>query len=422
MTTQTTWHHTDGGRDGDGDIENDHDGDMVAGDRLLDDVTDGGSPKPGFVSPPGCMRLRGVLSEAGRNLATGASRTALLAALLTLLLALACAADLATMRTLSGQVERYVRAGGSTYVLEASGHVDAAACDALAGTRGVQAAGALRLTDRKLTFSVLPSTGVPLTDISRGAESLFLSGNSFTVRPAPADDGGVLLSREAARSMGVSRGADAALVGGGDVWVSGVFDYPDDGRQSGFSYSALAPAAPSAAFDQCWVRAWPVPDDIESLMLTVVRGTIRADSQRQPSVTQLNVSMGVSLDSRSMFDARMTRFAPLVMLAAGLALGLASVMMRRLELASALHCGVPKPALVAQMLVEAAAWTCCAVLLCGCALAVAVPWMFPPADSVAVWVAMARIGVATLAGVLVGAGAGAAMVKERQLFAFFKNR
>lgn len=383
-------------------------------------------------SRPARMTLRGVFSEAGRNLASGASRAALFAMTLTLLLALACAADLTVMRSLSQQVEQYVRSGGSTYVLSAPGHVNGAACDALSGTGGVQAAGALRLTDRKVTFSVLPSTGVPLTEISKGAETVFLSGASFTIRAAPvddgavtdraADDGAVLLSREAAQSMGVSRGSQTALLGGGSVRVNGVFDYPDDGRQSGFSYSVLAIVPSSGSFDQCWVRTWPVPDDIESLMMTVVSGDIAPDSQQQPSVSQLNATMGASLDSRGMFSSRITRFMPFVMLAVGLALGLVASTSRRLELASALHCGVPKSALVSQMLVEAAAWACCALILCGCVLTIAVPMMFPAADRMAVWVAMLRSGIAAAFGVTLGVGAGTAMIRERQLFAFFKSR
>ena len=56
------------------------------------------------------------------------------------------------------------------------------------------------------------------------------------------------------------------LVGGARMRVSATFDWPSDGRQPTYGYAIISPGNDTKAYDTCLVRAWPVPDDIESLL------------------------------------------------------------------------------------------------------------------------------------------------------------
>ncbi len=95
------------------------------------------------------------------------------------------------------------------------------------------------------------------------------------------DYDGIWLSSQAARSVHARAGNRLALRAGGRVRVAGVFQYPDDGRSTSYDYVALS-QVPAAAddFDQCLVKAWPVPDAMQSLLqsdgILVVIGRLAA--------------------------------------------------------------------------------------------------------------------------------------------------
>lgn len=380
------------------------------------------------------MRLRGVLDEAVRDFASGTSHACAMAFALACLIVLCITADLASITAIQRKTDSFVSSGGSTYVITFIGHIDGAACDRLVSLDGVIAAGAIRNTSNKLTFAALPSTGVPAYEATTGAAGVFANSTTAVRRvagTAGAADGtsaagttadGVWLSREAAKPLGIRTGDSVTLRDDQTADVAGVYDWPDDGRQSGYSYAAIAPvpAIDGQWFDQCWVKAWPVPENLESLLRVVTVGDTSA-TQEHPTIVQLNTTQGRTFDAGEAFRNRLTVWAPLVAGLIALMIGWASVHLRRLELASALHCGVPKPAMAAQIMVETGAWTSAAMVFSTPLLA----WLWldnGDTDAMTLTDTLLRVPAAAYVGALVGATACAVAIRERRLFSYFKNR
>ena len=379
------------------------------------------------------MRLVGVLGEAARNLATGTSHACALALAVAALIGLLAGADWLTIAMLQRQTDEYVAAGGSTWVLDYAGHVDGAACDRLVSLEGVQAAGAIRQTDSPLVFATLPSTGVPVWEGTPGSARLLALAATGTGAGADASGavvsgtaaGGVLLSADAAKPFAVTAGDELVLKDGRTLHVAGVIDWPDDGRKSTFAYAALSPVPADAArtFDQCWVRAWPEPGNLESLIRLATDGMMPASdgSHGRPQTDRLNTTKGAAMDGAALFDSRLTAHAPWVAIAAALLLGLVLTRSRRLEMASALHCGVPKMALLTQITVETGAGALAGALMAGPLLA----WVWMDgrgADAVALLDTLLRVPVAAVVGALIGASVAVAATRESRLLRYFKNR
>lgn len=403
------------------------------------------------------MRLAGVISEAWRNLITGTTHACAFALALALSVALLAGADLLAIGRIQTQVDEFVASGSSTYAIDYAGRIDPVACESLASVSGVRAAGALRQSKDRITFAVLPSASVPAYEATEGAIALFADsatgvvsgggvsgGNAASSEDAASGDAaadlatassvpgngslassGLWLSAEAADPLHAVPGETIALNDGRQATVGGIYQWPDDGRSTGYSYAALEPVPTDRAerFDSCWVKAWPVPENIESLLhlATVGDASGSVEQQGRAVISQLNTSHGADLDAVALYHRRLTAWAPVVALAVGLLLGAIAIRMRRLELASALHCGVPKRALIAQLMVETCAWLACAMLLESPLLA----WVRladGSADAAPLTDTLLRVPVAAMVGVIVGSALAAAFIREQRLFRYFKNR
>lgn len=371
------------------------------------------------------MRLTGVLDEAVRNLATGTSHACGMALTLAFLLLLCAGADLLAVTRIQREADAFVAAGGSTTVITYTGRIDGTACDRLASLDGVIAAGATRASQTKLTFAALPSTGVPTYEATPGAIGVFRNSTTGgrAARPTTVSDvNGVWLSGEAAAPLAARAGSRLALRDERTLDVAGVYEWPDDGRQSGYSYAAVTPvpAGYGGLFDQCWVKSWPIPENIESLLRVTTVGDATG-TQERPMVSQLNTSRGRTFDTTAMYRGRLTVWAPIVAGVGALLAGFVSIWRRRLELASALHCGVPKPAMVVQTLVETAVWALAATLMS--VVEFTWTWMENTAtDAAVLTTALLRVPAAGYAGVMTGALIGAMLIRERHLFRYFKTR
>lgn len=400
------------------------------------------------------MRLAGVLGEAWRDVTSGTSHVCAITFTLVCVVLLCVGADLASITSIQRQADDFVSSGGSTFTITAEGRIDGAACDRLGSLDGVIAAGATRDTGAKLVFAALPSTGVPIQEATPSAIGVFRNSTSGARDMARADSGatgnvvsmdgagtadgastgGVWLSTEAAQPIGTHAGSQIALRDGRTADIAGIYDWPDDGRKSEYAYAAVTPvsvdadadgveglrAGGSGMFDQCWVKAWPVPANLESLLRTAVRAN-ETDAREQPVVAQLNTTHGRSYDAAAAFRGRLTVWAPLVAGVVALLTGAAAVWMRRLELASSLHCGVPKAAMVTQMLVEASVWALATTVPCAPVLA----WMWlgnADADAAVLADTLLRVPAAAYAGAMAGTLLCALLVRERRLFRYFKNR
>ena len=236
----------------------------------------------------------------------------------------------------------------------------------------------------------------------------------------------MIMSTAVARTYGAHAGTVLPLVGGARMRVSATFDWPSDGRQPTYGYAIISPGNDTKAYDTCLVRAWPVPDGIESLL----RVSIRADAESGVGAAASSTSAGTSGSnetphakiSRINTMLGITRYAPLLMFVIAMALGFASVCMRRIEIASALHAGYPKTAMLLQLFLETLATVAASCVACLPVVAIVPLILTGSGDAMPVVAMLCRVPGAMSVGMLAGTAVGGMTIRERQLFAYFKAR
>jgi hypothetical protein len=359
------------------------------------------------------MRLPEILSEAGRNLATGTSR----ALTLTLILAAAATAlglaDGGAVRRVLADAAQFRASGASTVVLSAEGGINGAACERLSGIDGIVHAGAIRDVPVELVLAALPDAPVPLKEVTPGFRDV------LGVTPGKPESTGVLIPEQLsvilARGPGERLGTSAGLVA-----VAGVYSYPADGRSPELEYAMVTavPAHGQGPFDQCWAEVWPTSQTSQLLRLSL-------DSSVPPdtdiTLSQLNPTLGAELDGTERFSSRATSRAALLSVLVGVLLGYLTVRLRRLELASARHAGIPAGAQLLQLTVETSAWTTAAVVITSPLLLYQALKVDHAAQLAVFWLEL-RCPLGAAAGAVLGAAVATALTREHHLFRYFKER
>lgn len=354
------------------------------------------------------MRLRAIASEVWRNILTGTARVPLLALLLALTAGLAAGADVASIHILQSQARSYIDAGGATRMLVAEGSVDRGRCEALDGYGRVQAAGALRQAE-DLPLDALAGAGFPVYEVTPGFARLL---------EVTTGADGVWVAQSLADSLGVTAGS-TLVTDGREVRVAGLFPYPDDGRDARLGYAIVLPTDGEGAFDECWMRSWPQSGQDDGLLRSAL--TYDAGVGTEMSLTQLNRRGGSTFAGTAMFEDRLTRWAPVVSLVAGLLIGFAAVRARRLEYASALHAGQSRGAMASTAVLEAVVWSLFGAVLAGATIYLTAGILAPEDIAWAVAAMMPAL-TAAIGGTLVGVLAGTVTVREANLFRLFKER
>lgn len=132
--------------------------------------------------------------------------------------------------------------------------------------------------------------------------------------------------------------------------------------------------------------------------------------------------LGSHMPGPADFDARITRYAPLLMFVIAMALGFASVCMRRIEIASALHAGYPKTAMLLQLFLETLSTVAASCVACLPVVAIVPLILTGSGDAMPVVAMLCRVPGAMSVGMLAGTAVGGMTIRERQLFAYFKAR
>ena len=395
------------------------------------------------------MRLSSIASEAVRNIASGASRTIIwffaLAVAGTLFGGFEALTIIGQENTAAARIES---AADVTAIVSPVSAIDGAACDRLTEAQGgPSAAGAMREGEqiaprstpgrsigsyevtagmiRLLALSsVTSSSASSATNASHGSPSSSSpasSGQTSSSANQPAADAsGIWVSTALAHDFGWAKGS-LLETDHGDIPVAGVFDWPNDGRDTRFVYALIVPASASAKpFAECWAKQWPQTDALDLLLNeTAISGV--ADANTLPGVTQLNKSHDRRYSAASLYETRMTRVLPIAALAVGVVIGIAAVRRRRLEYAGALHCGQRKGAQLLTALCEM-------LITSGAAIAVTLPllaalcWRLSPSDPATVFLAAVRSPATILSGALVATALAVLAVRESRLFRLFKAR
>jgi len=358
------------------------------------------------------VRGAAILREAARSIATGTARTLTFAIALGLTTLSLLAADLGSVRQLAEEAVRFTESGASVLTVTAVGRIDAAGCERLGEIPEVRAVGALRNAEGNVTVGALPRSPLPLREVSPGFPAV--------LRSDTVDAPGVILSRDASDLLALS--LDGVLsTTAGTTRVAGVFEYPDDGRRPGFGYLALEVTADDRPFDECWVDAWPTLPDLAAILLTTVGPPVGSSQDEQPVLSQLNTSLGRTFEGETRFAQRPTAWAAPVAAVAAFVLAFVSVRIRRMQIASGLHAGVSRRAVYAMLGLETVSWSL-PVMVWSLALIAMFTAAAEPGDRAALLLLGARISVLAQLGVLAGAAAAAGVIRERDLFAYFKDR
>ena len=342
------------------------------------------------------MRLGSVLSEAMRNIAAGTSRAFLL--FLVVLLAGGLLGGYEAMTVMALEQEAAARIHADADVKSVvGGQVDGATCDRLTEVDGgPSASGAMRIGPQIVPKST-PGRDIASYEVTSGMLALVIAGEDDPALAADAN--GVWVSNVVADDFGLTVGSRFETDHGATT-VAGVFDWPNDGRDTRFAYAVL---------------------ETDGLLYSTVIVTERGAQSTSVGVTQVNKGFDSRYDATSGYLTRMTRWMPLIALAVGLLLGVMSVRRRRLEYAGALHSGQSKGAQLFGIAVETTVWAGLATAA-SCSLLAAACVRLAASDPLTVLGAAIRTPLALLAGTVCAALASGLLIRESQLFRYFKNR
>ena len=356
------------------------------------------------------MRLASVASEAWRNVTSGTAQALQLAVLLGALTAAVVGVDLASIAAISARAVAFHDVGSDILVIEAPGLISSRACDSLNGTPGV-IAGALRPATQNLVARALPSSSIPTFEITAGLTPVLLDGAA-----APP---GLLASASLAKALGLSAGGTLESRTG-VATVAAVYDYPDDGRRADFEFAVMLPVVSDGRFDECWARSRASSDDLAPLLLSTV--IPQAGGQTDPpKIAQLNGSLGQRFDGAAQFADRPTRYLPVMGALLAFIIFFVATRLRRVELAAARHSGVAPHEQWGTVALESLV----PVLFAPILTAPAVAWFVvnAPETDVGRYLILAA-GYSALLGLfaLLGLSTAVLSIRERDLFAHFKDR
>jgi hypothetical protein len=191
----------------------------------------------------------------------------------------------------------------------------------------------------------LPGTDITTWEATPGFGNILISlgmGQSGTT--------GVWVADDLAAALGVAPGDDLVTTTG-NTRVAGVYPWPDDGRSRSLAFAIVAPVPRVGDFDSCWISELAGRAVAEELLLLVPD-----DSEITSAITPLNSELATIVDPLAEFRSRPTRFAVGAIIAAAAALALASIALRRLELAADAHAGASRVDIAVQHTIESGAW------------------------------------------------------------------
>lgn len=362
------------------------------------------------------MKASAILSEVVRDLTSGTARAALYGFLLAAIVAGLALVDQRAVASILDDARAFRAAGSAVSVLESRAAISGQRCAALEEVPGVTGAGAVR-DGGTVTALALPAANLAVHEVTPGI--LDLLSNITTVTPGSDPiAAGVWLTDDLANTLGATPGATLAL-STGDVPVTGVFTWPDDGRDRQFGFSVLAPVPAVGTFTGCMAEAWPADDLLPSLLqfTSAASGAETADQR----MFQLNGTRGAVMDTEAQLSARPTRWAAATAAVAALGIGYVAARTRRLEIAAALHAKVSRPDIAWIHLLQVLAWTIAAGLITTALVTWNARAAFPTPWTTGWLIGLRVIGAAILTPA-VGTLLGIIPTRESHLFRYFKNR
>lgn len=358
------------------------------------------------------MKLSSIFREARQNVEAGVTRAVFLAVVSATILSLFIAIDFLAVREMLAQANDFQRSGASVFTIAAPKQIDGDLCDSLNDLANVDAAGAVRNVAGELSVLSAPGSPIPLVEVTPGA---------LQVLGVPQDSSrGWAVSESVAKAFNI-RGGDQLSTSQGEVQVSAVFQYPEDGRKSGYGFSALYVNPERRVFDECWVKVWPVAGEIIEFLPLAMSPDSSSVPDVQPVISQLNTTKGTKAPGLDDFSMRPSRFGLVIAPFAVGVVAFIAIRRRKLQIASDLHAGVPKRAILLWLLVETMCWSVLAgVLLLPLSVLLAAISCPSALQSTAVFAGKLATAAVITAGI--GAMLAGSSVRESDLFRYFKQR
>lgn len=363
------------------------------------------------------MRLRSIISESLRNISCGASRAFALMLAVILAGVLLGGAEAVSVVALENEAVTRIRANADVATI-VGGTVDGVACERLSEAGGGPSISGAMRNGPEVEFLATPGKSLGSYEVTGGVIDLLASGTTGM----RSDTSGAWVSREVAQDFGLAVGG-RVQTNQGDISIAGVFDWPNDGRDTRFAYALVVPASASDGdYQECWAKQWPTSDGLDTLLYTTASPANASDgTQSQPGVTRLNKGFDAHYDAQATYLTRMTRLMPYLASAAGVLIGVVAVRRRRLEYAGALHSGQSKGAQLLGILTETMIW-CGTGTICTCMLLAAYCARAVPSDTITVLMGSIRMPLALLAGTVAAVVITGLTIRESQLFRLFKHR
>lgn len=381
------------------------------------------------------MRISSIVSEALRNIASGTSHAVLMTLAVFICSSLLGGYEMTSVLTLEQQAADRIQADADVTMLVGTA-ADGTACDNLAMIAGDKStaagnapsiSGALR-DGPQITPTSTPGRDVTSYEVTPGLIRLFAEheinrNDNESDKNAPSrtiDTTGIWIPYDLANDFGLSAGSRFETTTG-TATVAGVYQWPNDGRDTRLAYAVIIPVSASdGTFDECWAKQWPISDDTDRLLYsTAIVAT--GSGQSSAGTTQLNKGFDSRYDAYDSYRTRMTKWLPIPGLAIGILLGTLSVYRRRLEYAGALHSGQTRGAQLLGIALETTIWAGLGTI-CTVTVLAAVGYRYSIADPTAVVIAVERAPIAMLSGTMVSAICTGLCVRESQLFHYFKTR
>jgi len=259
-------------------------------------------------------RARASLVEGLTNVRDGATLSAVLVAVATLVVGGAVLLDLVSAGAVLATERDYLDAGGDLLVAQAAsdGTLDAARCDALTHVTGVRAAAAVTVSTDAARLVGRPASAQTVVTATAGIIPL------LDLPTMPAD--GVVASRVVAERWQWTAGTHLQLeprVPGLPTSVLEVRAVTDLAQLSeAASTGVLLVATPTRQADACFVRVHPQYRDT---LRDTIPAALGATQSAPVNVADRVPAGALSQDPRTAWEDRPTRWAPL---AAGLVVGL----------------------------------------------------------------------------------------------------
>ena len=361
---------------------------------------------------------RWPLAEAWRDLKTGVGNPMLWAAALVAVLVLCGGADALAVRQLADTAWTYRESGGDVLTISAPQGIRGRDCAALMSLPGVDGAMAMRGAGT-VTPIALPDAPYMAYEVTAGAHDV------MGIRGAD----GFVIAAKVGEQLGVRTGDDIVTTDGTRHAVTGMFDWPGDGRLPQYA-GAILLATPvtelDSMFDSCWVRAWPMTSAVRDALYATVSESAAASGGAAgvalpggstPTPSRLNPLLPGEAPSAADYRGRPTRLATIPAMLLAAVLGACAVLQRRTELAMLRQFGASRPQVAEKMLCTALGWSLPAALASLGALALAVS---PAAQSVTDALTLCadgplRVTASGLAGLYLGTIAAACAISPDAL-------